>query len=99
MGQVAPLGPWSRILKLKLEIPELQMKSKKKKKVLGVFYGSFSSNFVEGGHSFFNFSKRGQIEKKSFWNHALEVLNTWMQVNYRRKKGIIFFNFYKSIKI
>ena len=30
---------------------------KKEKNVLGAFNGNFSSNLVEGGHSFFNFFK------------------------------------------
>ena len=35
----------------------------KKEKVLSVFYGSFLSNLVEGGHGFFYFFKEGHLQK------------------------------------
>ena len=54
-------GPWGLNLKLTLDILELIMK--RKKKVLGVFNGSFISNPVGGGYRFFNFLKGGLLKK------------------------------------
>ena len=48
------------VFKLALDILELMTKSKKK--VLGIFNGSFLSNLVGGGH-LFNFFLRGPFEK------------------------------------
>ena len=47
---------------------------KSKKKVLGALNGSFLSNLVEGGHRFFNFTKRGHLKKKSLGNPGLETV-------------------------
>ena len=57
------------VLKLTLSIQELMIKSKKK--VLGVFNGSFLSSLVGGGHGFFNFFKRGLLKKKKKGNPDL----------------------------
>ena len=54
-------GLWGNNLKLTLDI---------KKKVLGVFNGSFLRNLVGGGHSFL-FLKRGLYEK-SLGNPGLD---------------------------
>ena len=55
--------PWGYNLKLTPDNLEFMMKSKRKKKVVGVFKGSFSRNFVGGGYSFF-FSSSGVLWKK-----------------------------------
>ena len=47
------------------------MKSKKKKKVLGVLNGSLLSGLVRGGNSLLNFIK-GVIWKKCFGNPGIE---------------------------
>ena len=59
------------VLKLTLDVVELMMISKNKKiKVWGGFYGSFWVISVQGGGSFFNFFKGGQL-KKSLGNPGL----------------------------
>ena len=52
------------ILILILDILELQLKKKIKKKVLKVLNGSFMSSHVGGGNSLFNFFKGGNLKKK-----------------------------------
>ena len=51
------------ILILILDILELQLKKKIKKKVLSVLNGSFMSSHVGGGNSLFNFFKRGNLKR------------------------------------
>ena len=77
------MEPQGHNLKLTLDILELMTKSKKK--VIGGFNGSFLRNLVGGGHSSFNFFKRGLL-KKIFGNSNLNEHNFYQTIFFLKSK-------------
>ena len=75
-GKNKTLGCFQR--QLKLDILKLMMK--RKKKVLGVFDGSYLSNLVRVRHRFFIFFKGSLLSlKKTVWETCSKVLSVLIQ--------------------